>query len=113
MDLYLSVSSTNMHEKSKIVARRSHAGTQLLLLGVAFDRKRDEAIEQLRIGDAACGPHLRVHADRGEAGDGVQLVEVQRSGAVVGKKKVDARHARAVERFECRHREQSYFLRES
>ena len=49
MNLNFSVSSTNVHEKSKILqtggAAASHAGPELLLLAVAFDRQRDQTIQ--------------------------------------------------------------------
>src|SRR6266850_7193495 len=73
------------------IARRSHARAQLLFLGVTLERERDQAIEQSGIRKAACCPHLRVHADRREPGDGVHFVEVQHL-AVARKQEVDARH---------------------
>ncbi len=55
----------------------SHGGSQLLFGGVTFDRERDQAIDQLRVRQSTRFPHLRVHADRREAGDGVHFVEIQ------------------------------------
>src|SRR5262245_56177138 len=46
-----------------------------LARGVALEPERDEAREEIRVGEPARLPELRVHADRGEAGDGVDLVQ--------------------------------------
>src|SRR5437867_13136736 len=54
----------------------SEARAQLLFLCVTLERERDQAIEQAGIRQAACRPHLRVHADRREPGDRVHFVEV-------------------------------------
>ena len=56
-------------------------------------------------GSAAGRPHLRVHADRREAGDGVQLVDVQHRRLSPRQQEVDARHAGAVDRLERRDRQ--------
>ena len=53
------------------------AGAVALLLGVAFHTKLDETVEQLRIGDTTGLPELRIHADLGEAGHGVDLVQIE------------------------------------
>ena len=62
-----------------------------------FDRERDQSVDERRVIDAAGRPHLRVHADRGEPGDGVHFVD---EDLVVGARdeEVDARHACAVDR---------------
>src|ERR1700682_3461391 len=101
-----SVSSTNVYEKSKIFTRASvsHARAELLLLRVTLDRERDQAIDQLRVRQPARVPHLRVHADRREPGDGVHFVQIEHL-AVAGEQKVDARHAGAVDRLERPDRE--------
>src|SRR5689334_5026056 len=79
-------------------ARVLHAGAELLLLAVAFEGEFDEAIDQLRVVEAARRPHLRVHADRREAGQRVELVQVD-DAAVAGEEEIDAREPRAVDRF--------------
>src|SRR5690606_22085070 len=45
-------------------------------LGVAFQGQRHEAVNQVRAGEAAGGPQLRVHANLGETRQGVQFVQV-------------------------------------
>src|SRR4051794_1666372 len=62
---------------------------------MAFEGQLYEAVEELFVGEAARGPELRVDARRGEAGDGVDLVEQQPVGAAF-EEEVDARHARRV-----------------
>ena len=47
----------------------------LLLLGVTFVGQGDQPVEQRRIAQPAGRPHLRVHADRGEARVRVDLVD--------------------------------------
>lgn len=46
-------------------------GFQFLLLLVPIDRKFDQFINEFGIRKSACLPHFRIHADRGESGDGV------------------------------------------
>src|SRR4028118_2383027 len=46
-------------------------------LSMAFQRQSYQAVEELFVGKTAGGPELRVDARRGEAGDGVDLVEEQ------------------------------------
>ena len=48
----------------------------LLFFLVAFCGERDEAIDELFIGQAGGFPQLRIHADTGEAGHGVDFVEI-------------------------------------
>src|SRR5688572_27295946 len=54
--------------------RSDDAGAQLLLLRVTLDGELNEAVEERGIRPAAGLPHLRIHADRREAGDGVHFV---------------------------------------
>src|SRR5438270_2285160 len=61
---------------------------------VPLERERDEPVEQLRVVDAGRLEELRVHARRGEAGDGVQLVDDDL--AVVANEEIDPRHALAL-----------------
>src|SRR4028118_1299774 len=46
-------------------------------LPVAFEGERDQALYKVLVWQAARGPELRVDARRGEARDGVDLVEEQ------------------------------------
>ena len=48
---------------------------------VAFGGEGDEAVDQLFVGDAGGLPELGVHADAGEAGHGVDFVEVDAGGS--------------------------------
>src|SRR5438034_1940645 len=97
MNRLATVSSTMCRKSQKNL--RSDARAQTLFVGVAFDRERDEAIEQLRIRESARLPQLRVHADRREARERVHLVQVQHA-AVGGEQKIDARQPGAVDRLE-------------
>src|SRR6266478_3310632 len=63
-----------------------------IIAAAAWHAHSMSAIEQLRVLQAARRPHLRVHADGGETGNRVQLVEVQ-DLAVAREQKVDTRHA--------------------
>ena len=47
-----------------------------MLFVVAFEGERDEAVDQFFVGDAGGLPELGVHGDAGEAGHGVDFVEV-------------------------------------
>src|SRR3990170_7387110 len=60
-------------------ARSERGRAELLLVAMTFDRQRDETIEQRRVVHAARRPQLGVHADRGEAGKGVDLVQIERA----------------------------------
>ena len=70
---------------------------------MAFDGEVQEPVQEFRERHAAGFPQLRVHADLGEAGDGVDLVDQQvglflrRGGRA--KKKVDARHPFHLQHF--------------
>src|SRR5215471_14398661 len=48
----------------------------LLLLVVALHCQLDQAIDQLLVSHAGGPPQLRVHADGGKAGHGVDLVQI-------------------------------------
>ena len=58
-------------------------GAQVLALGVAFQCQLDEAVDEFAVADAAGLPQFGVHADGGEAGKGVDLVEVEALGAAL------------------------------
>src|SRR5438552_14581506 len=62
---------------------------------VAFYGQLDQAVDQLRVGNARGLPHLRVHGDRGEAGDRVDLVH--HDLLRFHQEEVDPGHARAVD----------------
>src|ERR1051326_5656800 len=85
---------------SKVKILTLHARAELLLFCVSFERQLDQAIEQLWIGKTARVPHLRVHADRREAGNRVDFVDVEHA-AVAGEKEIDARQ---IGRASCRDR---------
>src|SRR5437660_4325372 len=68
---------------------------------VALEGEVDEAVDERDVVEARRLPHARVAAGRGEAGDGVDLVQEQT--AVVLEEEVDARHAGAVDGLEGRH----------
>ena len=61
-----------------------------------FLREGDQGVEEFRIGNAAGGHEARVHADVGEAGNGVDFVERDGAGGFVDEE-VDAGHAFAAE----------------
>ncbi len=66
----------------------------------AAARSRASSIRRVTSAGAAQAarlPQLRIHADRGEPGDGVELVDVEGAGAAL-EEEVDARHAAALER---------------
>ena len=47
---------------------------------MAFEGEGDEAVDEFFVGDAGGLPELGVHGDAGEAGHGVDLVEVDARG---------------------------------
>src|ERR1700739_2655079 len=47
-----------------------------VLVGAAFQRQRNQPVDQLRIRHTTGGPQPRIHADGGESGQGVDLVDV-------------------------------------
>src|SRR5262249_3394174 len=71
------------HYALRTLSALSDAGAQVLLLGVTLKRKRDQAIEQHRVGHAGRCPELREHADGRKAGDGVDLVHVELAAAAL------------------------------
>src|ERR1019366_9874 len=71
--------------------------TGRLLLSVAVQRERDQAVQQLAEADSTVLPHLGVHADGGEARDGIDLVDVELVRGFL-QKEIDARHAFALHR---------------
>ena len=46
-----------------------------LFFAMLVERQLNQAVDQLRIGNPRRLPHLRVHADRREAGDGIDFVQ--------------------------------------
>src|SRR5271156_4049688 len=68
-----------------------------------LNRQLDQPINQLRIRQSGGFPQLRIHADGGEARNGVQFVHVNLAGALL-KEEIAARHPRAVNRAERSHR---------
>src|SRR5688500_678886 len=74
----------------------SNARAQLLLLAMALDGELEKSIDQIGIGEAARFPHLRIHADGGEAGQRVHLVDEQLAGRA-RHQEVDAREPGAVD----------------
>src|SRR6185436_5521859 len=81
-----------------------HARAAVLLFSMPFERERDKLVDERREREAAGRPHLRVHPDRREPGNRVHLVQID-DPRVAREQKVDARHAGAVDRLECRNRE--------
>src|ERR1017187_3041429 len=67
------------------------------LLLVTLQRQGDQPVKQRGKAHAAMLPHLRIHADRGEAGDGIDLVDIQLSGGGF-EQKIDPAHAFALHR---------------
>src|SRR5690349_16992966 len=76
---------------------------------IAFDGQIHQPRHQFRQGDAACLPQLWIHADGGEARDGVDLVE-QHALRRAFEEEIDARHASAVEHAEGAHGDRAHFL---
>src|SRR5690606_19488446 len=58
-----------------VVRGRERRDAQCLLLGVPLERERDQAIDERRVVQPGRAPQLGVHADRGEPGHRVDLVE--------------------------------------
>src|SRR6185312_15729068 len=71
----------------------SEAGGFLLL--VALHGQFDQPVNELSVGDAGVFPHLRIHADGSEAGDGVDLVDVEFAGRFFAEE-IDAAHSFAA-----------------
>src|SRR6266508_2926155 len=74
---------------------RGRPGSPLVVM--TLDGELDQAVDQRGVAEPGGRPHLRVAARRGEAGDRVDLVDQH---AIALEKKVDARHARTVDRAE-------------
>jgi len=51
-----------------------------LLFAMALNSESDESVDELRVGKAGGFPEFGVHADAGEAGHGVDFVEVNAGG---------------------------------
>ena len=64
--------------------------------GFAFQRQFDQAVYQLGIRQAAGFPQLGIHADLGEAGDGVDFVQVDGVGVFIDHE-INARHPGAID----------------
>src|SRR5581483_10478778 len=62
---------------------------------VPLERQLDQPVDQLTERQPAMLPHFRIHADRSEAGNGVDLVDIELPCGIF-KKKVHACHALAV-----------------
>src|SRR5437660_8876210 len=58
------------------VNRRSAAVLIALLVFVTLDPELDQTVNQFAIRQSSRCPQFRIHADRGEAGHGVDLVDV-------------------------------------
>src|SRR5580700_4673496 len=67
-----------------------------LLLAMFSHRELDQAIDQFSVRNSRSFPQFRIHADGSEAGDGVDLVEVD-APAGLFQKEIDARHAPAFQ----------------
>src|SRR5919199_645892 len=62
---------------------------------VALDRQLHQTVDQRGVGQATGGPQQREHAGGREAGDGVDLADVEL--VIPAEQEVDARHAGAVD----------------
>src|ERR1035441_2153116 len=71
---------------------------------MTLERQDDELVDQRAKAYGAVLPHLRIHADRGEAGDGIDLVDIQLAGGGF-QQKIDAPHALAFHRAVAFHRQ--------
>src|SRR5712691_6318167 len=67
----------------------------------ALEPQLDQPLDQARVLDLCRLPQLRVHRDRGEAGDGVDLVDEEAVGAAL-EEEIDACEARGADRPERR-----------
>src|SRR5438067_223560 len=75
-----------------------------LLRGMALEREFDQTVDQVAVSDARILPHLRIHADRGEPRDGIDLVDVEFRRRVFTQE-IDPPHAFAPHRSEALDRE--------
>src|SRR5262245_30943114 len=71
---------------------------------MSLESERDQAVDQIGVGETGGRPHLGVGAGRREARDGVDLVHQHPVGPALDEE-VDAGHARAVDGAEGRDRE--------
>src|SRR2546426_11274798 len=78
-------------------------------VAVALEGQRDQALDQLAVGEPRGLPEPRVGAGGGETGDRVDLVQ---DHAVPLEEEVDARHARGVDGGEGGHGELAHARRE-
>src|SRR6266550_4022588 len=69
---------------------------------MALNRKLDEMVDQLGIGNARCGPQAGIHAHRREPGDRVDFVEVQRAVGPI-EEEIDPGHTGGIYRVERTH----------
>src|ERR1051325_3150951 len=70
----------------------SEGGFKALLLLMAGDRKLNQTVEKFWIRNARCFPQFRIHADRREAWDRIDLIKVNFIGSFCNKE-VHASHA--------------------
>jgi len=77
---------------SALVAAQVVRPVQRAAGSAAFDGQVDEAADQFLDGHARGFPHLGIHGDRGEAGDGVDLVDVE-IAVIFVEEEIHARHA--------------------
>src|SRR5437588_5849687 len=80
--------------------RKSQTRPVPLLILVTLYRQLDEPIQQLCIGQSARFPQLGVHADLGEAWEGVDFVDVDFVGPLL-QEEIDASEATEVEGGKC------------
>src|SRR5713226_1415805 len=64
---------------------------------VLLERKLDELVDEIAEGDSARFPELWIHADGGEAWDGIYFVEINLS-AIFLEEEIHARHAAQFQR---------------
>jgi hypothetical protein len=68
-------------------------------VGLTLQGEFDQPIDEFRQGDSTCFPKHRVHADRGEPGQGIDLVQVHAIASTFDEE-IDARHSGKIERLE-------------
>src|SRR5215469_3284333 len=69
-------------------------------LVVKFEGELNEFVDQFCVGNAGGFPQLGIHADGGEAGDGVELVEIDLAGLAI-EEEIAAGHASSVDGPKC------------
>ncbi len=97
------ITSLGSNHTVQINAVERELELQLAAAVEALDRQVGEPLEQLAVRDAGLFEEPRVDARRGEAGDGVQLVDEHLS--VLAHEEVGARHPLTIGRDEGAHRE--------